>query len=223
MSIHDIIPNSSGDEDLDKSAIVESVLASHLKAERRRLHNAKLAKLRLQATKQEDSSIKNIAIYEHPSKDAVKQRFKDDAFAEAQEALENTANDVVFVPQGTMVGTTRRDITKLLTSLNVNLNVQLTKTDTHNLLATILTCNESQLIALQNNKKVPMAIKAVVKRIIDDAAVGNITVIERLWNRIFGDNMLNVSMPDGYQGIVPNVPVSREAYILIRETLIGHD
>lgn len=120
-------------------------------------------------------------------------------------------------------GASRPEITKLLTSLNINLSVQLTKQDTANLLACLLTCNHSQLQALMTNKKVPVVIKTVIKRLIEDEKLGNIETIEKLWDRIFGKGPMQLSLPEGQQlqtGIIPNVPVSREAYLIIRENLI---
>lgn len=120
-------------------------------------------------------------------------------------------------------GASRPEIVKLLTSLNINLSVQLTKQDTANLLACLLTCNHSQLQALMTNKKVPVVIKTVIKRLIEDERLGNIETIEKLWDRIFGKGPMQLSLPEGQQlqtGIIPNQPVSREAYILIRDTLI---
>lgn len=120
-------------------------------------------------------------------------------------------------------GASRPEITKLLTSLNINLSVQLTKQDTANLLACLLTCNHSQLQALMANKKVPVVIKTVIKRLIEDEKLGNIETIEKLWDRIFGKGPMQLSLPEGQQlqtGIIPNVPVSREAYIVIRDTLM---
>ena len=120
-------------------------------------------------------------------------------------------------------GASRPEITKLLTSLNINLSVQLTKQDTANLLACLLTCNHSQLQALMANKKVPVVIKTVIKRLIEDEKLGNIETIEKLWDRIFGKGPMQLSLLEGQQlqtGIIPNQPVSREAYILIRDTLI---
>lgn len=120
-------------------------------------------------------------------------------------------------------GASRPEITKLLTSLNINLSVQLTKQDTANLLACLLTCNHSQLQALMTNKKVPVVIKTVIKRLIEDEKLGNIETIEKLWDRIFGKGPMQLSLPEGQQlqtGIIPNQPVSREAYIVIRDTLM---
>ena len=120
-------------------------------------------------------------------------------------------------------GATRPEIVKLLTSLNINLSVQLTKQDTANLLACLLTCNESQLQALMSNKKIPVVIKTVIKRLIEDMKLGNIETVEKLWDRIFGKGQMQLNLPEPQQlqtGILPNVPVSREAYIVIREALL---
>lgn len=112
---------------------------------------------------------------------------------------------------------------KLLAGLNINLSVRLTKADTANLLACLLTCNESQLSALMSNKKVPVVIKTVIKRLLEDMRLGNIDTIEKLWDRVFGKGQMLLELPDAQQaqtGILPNVPISREAYIVIRENLI---
>ena len=120
-------------------------------------------------------------------------------------------------------GTSRPEIAKLLTSLNINLSVQLTKQDTANLLACLLTCNESQLHALMNNKKIPVVIKTIIKRLIEDMKLGNIDTVEKLWDRVFGKGAMQVNLPEQAQlqtGILPNVPISREAYVVIRESLL---
>ena len=120
-------------------------------------------------------------------------------------------------------GTTRPEVVRLLTQLNVNLNLQLTKSDTANLLACLLTANENQLNAIYKNKKVPVAVKTVIKRLLDDAKLGNIETVEKLWDRIFGKAGMMLNLPEQTQqmtGIIPNTPVSREAYIVIRDTLL---
>lgn len=122
-----------------------------------------------------------------------------------------------------MQGTTRPEVVKLLNSLNINLDLQLTKTDTANLLACLLTANETQLKALYQNRKIPIAIKTVIKRIMDDSKLGNIETVEKLWDRVFGKAGMMLDLPKQVQtatGIIPNTPVSREAYILIRDTLL---
>lgn len=120
-------------------------------------------------------------------------------------------------------GSSRPEIAKLLTSLNINLNVQLTKHDTANLLACLLTCNEAQLAALYSNKKIPIVIKTIIKRLQEDLKLGNIETVEKLWDRVFGKGQMTLNLPEQQQletGIIPNMPISREAYIVIRDTLI---
>lgn len=118
--------------------------------------------------------------------------------------------------------TSRPEITKLLTSLNINLSLQLTKNDTSNLLACLLTCNETQLEALYKNKKIPVAIKTVIRRILDDSKTGSMTTINSLWDRIFGKNGLSQEVQQQVQqdGVIPGTPISREAYIILRDTLL---
>ena len=73
------------------------------------------------------------------------------------------------------------------------------------------------------NKKVPVVIKTIIKRLIEDEKLGNIETIEKLWDRIFGKGPMQLNLPEQQQlqtGIIPNVPVSREAYLIIRENLI---
>ncbi len=124
-------------------------------------------------------------------------------------------------------GTTKRDVVKMLDSLGINLNLYLTRADTYNLLSCLLTCNESQLNALYTNQKVPLAIRTVIKRLQEDARLGNIETIEKLWDRIFGKaGQVQLQMPQTQQisttqGIIPNTVVSREAYMIIRDTIIG--
>lgn len=122
-------------------------------------------------------------------------------------------------------GASRADVLKLLNSLNINVSLQLTKADTANLLACLLTCNSTQLAALMRNKKVPIVIKTVIKRLIEDEKLGNIETIEKLWDRIFGKGPMQLNLPEEQQlqsGIIPNTAVSREAYIVIRDTLINN-
>lgn len=141
---------------------------------------------------------------------------------EAQNFLAGSHSDL-----SPYAGTTKREVVKLLNSLNINLDMHLTQTDTYNLLSCLLTCNESQLRALYNNNKVPLAIKTVIKRLQEDAKLGNIETIEKLWDRIFGKaGKTTLELPTagqitGVPGIIPNTVVSREAYMIIRDTIIG--
>lgn len=166
-------------------------------------------------------------------------RNKANADAEAQkkiaeniaeiEVLEKSPQAQHFLSQGMSditpyAGTTKRDVVKLLSSLNINMSLYLDKADTYNLLSCLLTANESQLDALYNDKKVPIAIKIVIKRLKEDAKLGNIDTVERLWDRVFGKNQSagQIQLPEGVApGLLPNTVVSREAYMIIRDTIIG--
>lgn len=119
-------------------------------------------------------------------------------------------------------GTTRPEVVRLLSGLNINLNLQLSKNDTANLLACLLTANQNQLQALYDNEKTPLAIRVVIKRLLNDAKLGEIGTVEKLWDRIFGKAGMMLDLPQESKaaGIIPNTPVSREAYILIRESLL---
>lgn len=150
---------------------------------------------------------------------------------EVQDEEDNKARDAILrqVASPTAVrtllqtqGTTRAEVQKLLMSLNVNMNLQLTKTDTANLLACLLTCNEQQIDAIASNPKVPIAIKIVIKRLKEDIKLGNIETVEKLWDRVFGKAAMSLDLPQQATatGIIPNTPISREAYIVIRDTLI---
>ena len=126
----------------------------------------------------------------------------------------------------TLQGTNRPEMAKLLNNLGINLSVRLSKTDTANLLACLLTCNETQLTALMSNDKLPLAIKAVIKRIQLDARIGETGTIERIWDRLFGKGPMSLDAtpitgaPSAVPGLIPDQPISREAYVIIRETLL---
>lgn len=144
------------------------------------------------------------------------------------EVAANAAADVLQHINGQ---TSRYDVNKLLAQLNVNRDLQLSKRDTADLLASILTCNETQLQALISNPKIPVSIKTIIKRIQLDANLGNIETVEKLWDRLFGKQglqdqtsistqTLQASNPDGSCAIIPNTPISREAYVILRETIL---
>lgn len=126
----------------------------------------------------------------------------------------------------TLQGTNRPEMAKLFTALGINLSVRLSKTDTANLLACLMTCNETQLQALLSNDKMPLALKAIIRRIIFDAQNGQTDTIERLWDRLFGKGPMSLDatpISGGApvaNGLIPDQPISREAYIIIRDTLM---
>lgn len=150
------------------------------------------------------------------------------------EVLENSPEAQQFISGGfsdlsPYAGTTKREVVKLLNSLNINLSLNLSQSDTYNLLGCLLTCNEMQLNALYNNNKVPLAIKIIIKRMLNDAKLGEIGTVEKLWDRIFGKANKAATLeipgiePNVTQGIIPNTIVSRQAYTIIRDTIIGKE
>ncbi len=152
-----------------------------------------------------------------PAKDVI-ELANTEAVAHGQQPMaENIAKQIMLSQ-----GTTRPEVVKLLSSLNINLDLQLTKNDTANLLACLLTANRNQLQAIYDNEKTPLAIRIVVKRLMNDSKIGEIETVERLWDRIFGKTGMLLDLPQESKaaGIIPNTPVSREAYILIRESLL---
>lgn len=150
---------------------------------------------------------------------------------EMQTTPEVAANAAADILQHINGQTSRYDINKLLAQLNINRDLQLSKRDTADLLASILTCNETQLQALISNPKIPVSIKTIIKRIQLDANLGNIETIEKLWDRLFGKQGLQdqtsispqasqTCNADGTNSIIPNTPISREAYVILRETIM---
>lgn len=204
-------------------------------AEKQKLKNMQKKEEAMQALA-EELGVENLpnCQTEHQARELVEQQKKIEALEaieaeivrplDAEEVANRGKSYTSRVKQAMQLqGTTRPEIAKLLTALNINMSVQLTKQDTANLLACLLTCNETQLDALYKDKKVPLAIKAIIKRIQEDAKYGEIETIEKLWDRIFGKGQMQLDLPAGQQletGIIPNVPISREAYVIIRDTLI---
>ena len=68
-----------------------------------------------------------------------------------------------------------------------------------------------------------MAIKTVIKRILEDAEKGNMSTVESLWDRVFGKSGMSLDLPQQQAqaaGIIPGTPISREAYIVLRDMYI---
>jgi hypothetical protein len=123
--------------------------------------------------------------------------------------------------------TTRVEMQQLLLALNLSSSMQMTNKETSDMLKTLLTCNEMQLTALYNNAKLPVALKIIIKRILQDIKNGNTETVERLWDRIFGKTgmsdpaQVGGNVSDSINSIIPGAPISREAYVLIRDTIIN--
>lgn len=123
--------------------------------------------------------------------------------------------------------TTRVEMQQLLLALNLSSSMQMTNKETSDMLKTLLTCNETQLNALFHNAKLPVALKIIIKRILQDIHNGNTETVERLWDRIFGKTgmsdpaQVGGNVSDSINNIIPGAPISREAYVLIRDTIIN--
>lgn len=241
-NINDLLPDSSDLLGSDGMEARQSLVEQKATDIHQRKSARELAKARFAIRAEREAEVARQAVQEHQeqkeqAKEAAIQQLEDEnPYPTAEEAIEIGNEEAAKhnMPQISMAsdvaksimasqGTTRPEVVRLLTQLNVNLNLQLTKTDTANLLACLLTANENQLNAIYKNKKVPVAIKTVIKRLLDDAKLGNIETVEKLWDRIFGKAGMMLNLPEQTQqmtGIIPNTPVSREAYIVIRDTLL---
>lgn len=241
-SINELLPDSSsilGTDGIEARASLVNQKASSIH-EKRTARELARVRYQLRTAKEAEIAQQAVTKYKEEKEQAREEALQvledEDISMPAEEAIEIGNQVALLHGQPTidmasktaqsilaLQGTTKPEVVRLLTSLNVNLNLQLTKSDTANLLACLLTANETQLNAIYKNKKVPVAIKTVIKRLIDDAKLGNIETVEKLWDRIFGKAGMMLNLPEQTQvatGIIPNTPVSREAYIVIRDTLL---
>lgn len=236
--ISDILPDSSdllGTDGLEQRASIVQNTSKTIH-DRKTAQELARAKLRIAKAAEGQAAREAVEAYKQKKQDAkdkMFQQLEDKNTARPVTEIISTANNIAAQNgQPAMAeniakqlilsqGTTRPEVVKLLSTLNINLDLQLTKNDTANLLACLLTANQQQLQALYDNAKTPLAIRIVIKRLMNDAKVGEICTIERLWDRIFGKFGMFTDLPQETKssGIIPNTPVSREAYILIRESL----
>lgn len=227
--ITDLLPNRGNTMNYQLSSERESHIDELITAEHNKLTAREIAKAKLRERRQLEKLEERAKNPESTLTPKQQQRLKEKRDnVELLDAIDTTAH-IINVPEQALplLGTTKTEVAKLLTSLNINLNLNLTKNDTYNLLSCLLTCNEAQLNAIYSNKKVPIAVKTVIKRLLDDAKIGNIDTVEKLWDRVFGkNNQMTLEMPQAKQtmpGILPNTVVSREAYTIIRETILGKE
>ena len=162
-SISPILPDYD-DSDPNQSVDYEEVIDQEIEAEQQRLSAADLARIKIKEkqaleskkakSEQERLQIaQNIAEIEGLQDSPAAQRF-----------LAGGESDL-----SPYAGTTRRDVVKLLSSLNINMSLYLTRADTYNLLSCLLTCNENQLDAIYRDPRVPLASRSVIKRLKEDA------------------------------------------------------
>lgn len=156
------------------------------------------------------------------------------------------------------------EVARLLASLNMNLDLSLSGRQTELLMTSLLACNEHQIQAILNNDKVPIAVKMMAKRLVEDLKVGSVTSLESLWDRVYGKGILDIdgqaaeyrrSLSAGaakhatqtvvniggstqvvngkvthadtnrllHDAALPDQPLSREAYQMIRERFAAED
>lgn len=234
-SIASLLPDHTSDnENFDYSETPQDRAQQAYQSKQQKLNAATLAKMKLA----EKNHLRNLKSKAQSQSNQEEQELSERNIAELQVIEESPEAQNFLAGEGhsdlsPYSGTTKRDVVKMLDSLGINLNMYLTRTDTYNLLSCLLTCNEAQLDALYKNPKVPIAIKTVIKRLQEDSRLGNIETIEKLWDRIFGKaDKAKIELPQqiinqngqqiqGIQGIIPNTVVSREAYMIIRDTIIG--
>lgn len=226
--ILDLLPDRGNSINHDMSPMRDEKIKETVQKEQEKLTARELAKAKFKEKKQLETLERKIKDPESFLPEDKREKLQEKRMnIEAIEAVES--QPVPVVPENILplVGTTKPQVAKLLQSLNINTSVYLSKSDTYNLLSCLLTCNEQQLNAVYNNKKVPVAVKTVIKRLLEDAKLGNIETVEKLWDRIFGKaGQVTLELPQASQtanGIIPNTVVSREAYMIIRDTIIGKD
>ena len=124
--------------------------------------------------------------------------------------------------------TTSPYIQNLLKRMNIDETVKLTKADLSDLLSTVMMMNEDQLAEMVKNKKIPVVIRILIRALYNDMRVGNLDTLDKLWDRIFGKPSQHQTVEDSRTTVladvlpgIPNGPVSREAYILIKDKLLG--
>lgn len=96
---------------------------------------------------------------------------------------------------------------RLLASLGVDLGPRLTAAQTRDLLSAMLMSTESALDAVASSPASPVAARIVAKRLLDDARVGDMSSLERVWDRVFGrptdqapgaaERSVGITLPDG--------------------------
>lgn len=116
---------------------------------------------------------------------------------------------------------------QLLKRLNIDASkIQLTKGELNSLVTGLMMCSEQQLEHIFKNPKTPIVVKIVIKSLKVDLKAGSMDIVERLWDRLFGKPTQQVVQDvrpiSALQELIPGSdsgPISREAYVLIRERI----
>lgn len=219
-----LLPDRDEGPNVDSSASRSDALDSEADAQECRLSAAALARMKSRERRALESARRKEGAEAAARAERIRENISEleavESSPEARDYLSGGFSDL-----SPYAGTTKREVAMLLSSLNVNLSLSLTQQDTYNLLGCLLTCNEAQLEALYDNSRVPLAIKTVIKRLMDDAKLGNIETVERLWDRVFGKApAVSLSVPaaeSAVPGIIPGQVVSRQALLVIKDAIYG--
>lgn len=137
----------------------------------------------------------------------------------------------------------RRDrASALLASLGLTSpgTAQMSRADLATVLEVLLSADEASLRALHDRPDTPTSLKTIIRRVLADMQSGSLKALHSLWDRLYGRTPLTApdpaspasssssgqptaGSPDAaqvLQGVLPGTPVSREAYIVIRDTLM---
>lgn len=91
-------------------------------------------------------------------------------------------------------------INKLLEEYQIaNQGKTISKDDRYKLILNLLDKNEMDLLAIKNNKTMPVFLVCVAGAILSDMTKGQVSTIETVWNRLFGKptEEVQVSNKDG--------------------------
>lgn len=138
----------------------------------------------------------------------------------------------------------RRDrASELLASLGLTSSgaAQMSRADLAAVLEVLLSADEDELRRLHDRPDTPTSLKTIIRRVLADMQSGSLKALQSLWDRLYGRAPLTApdaasavspsspsspsqssqqALQDVLQGVLPQTPVSREAYIVIRDTLM---
>lgn len=137
----------------------------------------------------------------------------------------------------------RRDrASALLASLGLSSpdTAQMSRADLAAVLEVLLSADEASLRRLHDRPDIPASLKTIIRRVLADMQSGSLKALHGLWDRLYGRQPLTAPdagqaqpsgtspapsgagqlLQDTLQGVLPQQPVSREAYIVIRDTLM---
>lgn len=136
----------------------------------------------------------------------------------------------------------RNRASELLASLGLSApdTAQMSRADLAAVLEVLLSADEASLRRLHDRPDIPTSLKTIIRRVLTDMQSGSLKALHGLWDRLYGRQPLTAPdtgpaqpsgapltapdtgqlLQDTLQGVLPQQPVSREAYIVIRDTLM---